>query len=252
MTPQPMTMLLIPGAWMGAWIWLDTIERLRQAGHSARSLTLTGLDADTPRRELASVRLSDHVGDVLTAVQDIDGPLTIVGHSYSGLIAGMVADQAADLVAHTVIVAGFFPRHGRSLLDDWGSSADERSAERVEIEEAGMVWAPPPVEGLAADPGLNPDQAGWLHQRLVPHPGHTVLEPAVLQRSIAEQSVTVVADVGAGDPRSTLPDDLADENLDTWEFRSIPAGHWPMISHPERLVELLIEAATTAASQPRS
>lgn len=207
-------------------------------------LTLGGLAADATTDELATIGLDDHVADTLAVVRGMHGPAVVVGHSYSGLVVGMVADQAPDQVVHTVIVAGFIPRHGRSLLDDWGGDAEARAAERADIEEAGMVWRPPPAEGVTADPGLSPAQARWLGERLSPHPGRTVLDPVSLRRPLTERSVTIVANVGDGDPRSTLPADLADETLDRWRFRSLPAGHWPMLSCPGELHATLIEAAT--------
>lgn len=246
MSDKQLRMLLIPGAWMGGWIWNDTIGRLAQRECAAHTLTLSGLEAGTAPGDLAAVRLADHVDETVRAVEALGEPLTVVGHSYSGVIAGMVADRLPEQVVHTVIVAGFFPRHGVSLLDDWGSSQEERAAERADIEQAGMVWAPPPADGIEADPGLSGEAARWLGQRLVPHPGRTILDEATMQRPIADQSVTVVADVGDGDPRSTLPDDLAEADLGRWTFRPIPEGHWPMLSCPDQLDDTLLEAATVA------
>lgn len=229
---------------MGGWIWKPTIDRLEQRGTVAHTLTLTGLEPGVAETDLAGVGLDDHVDDVVRAVRSIDGPAIAVGHSYSGVLAGIVADRLPDQVVGTVIVAGFFPRHGRSLLDDWGSSSDERDAERANIERAGMVWTPPPTEGIAADDGLDDSQAQWLGDRLVPHPGRTILDPASMQRPITEQRVTVVANVGDADPRSSLPDDLAHTELDRWSFAAVPAGHWPMLSCPAELDGALLAAAS--------
>ena len=241
-------MLLIPGAWMGGWIWQPTIERLRRIGVIAHTLTLTGLEPDVPATALAQVRLADHVDDAIRAVESINDPVVVVGHSYSGLLAGIVADRLPDQVVRTVIAAGFFPQTGRSLLDDWGSSSDERESERTDIERAGMVWAPPPDQGIETDEGLDVDQARWLGQRLAPHPGHTILDAASMQRPITEQRVTVVANVGdGGDPRSTLPEDLKQVDLDKWDFHTVPAGHWPMLSCTHELDRALLKAASTAA-----
>ena len=246
--PNPV-MLLIPGAWMGGWIWEPTIERLQRAGIDARTLTLSGLEPGTTTEALAQIRLDDHVDDAARVVESIDRPVVVVGHSYSGVVAGLVADRLPDQVARTVIVAGFFPRHDRSLLDDWGTGRDEQTSERAAIERAGMVWAPPPAEGIDSDEGLDVEHARWLGQRLVPHPGHTILDPASMRRPITEQRVTVVANVGTGgDPRTTLPVDLAHEELGTWTFQSLPAGHWPMLSCPEHLDQALLRAVTASTS----
>ena len=250
-TSPPLPILLIPGAWMGSWIWDDTIARLREAGCVASSLTLSGLEVGADPVDVAGARLVDHVADVERAVRSVGRPLMIVGHSYSGLLAGIVADRRPDLVLRTTIVCGFYPLDGRSLLDDWGPDAESRAAERAAIEQAGTIWAPPPPEGIASDPGLDAEQAAWLGRRLQPHPGRTITDAVVMQRPITEQSVTVIADAGAGDARQDLPDDIADDDLSHWTFRSVAEGHWPMLGDLSSLVDHLSEAASAARPTDR-
>lgn len=236
---------------MGSWIWDDTIVALGEAGCVAHSLTLSGLEAGVDRADVAKVRLADHVEDVERAVRDLGGPSMLVGHSYSGLLAGIVADRLPGLVARTALVSGFYPRAGRSLLDDWGPDAAARARERDAIEKAGMIWAPPPIDGIAADPGLDAEQAEWLGQRLQPHPGHTITDEVTIRRPITEHTVTVIADAGDDDPRQSLPDWLARNDLSHWTFRSVPEGHWPMLGALPELVTHLAAAASGAHDQTR-
>ena len=109
-----------------------------------------------------------------------------------------------------------------------------------------MIWAPPPTEGIASDPSLTSEQAAWLGARLRPHPGHTICDAAAMTLPITRQAVTVIADTGGEDPRVSLPDDLVDEDLAHWDFRSVPTGHWPMLGYPELLVDHLVEIASAA------
>lgn len=247
MTAEPLPMLLVPGAWMGAWIWQGTIDRLRVAGCRAQTLTLPGLQPEAAPADRAAITLDDHVAAVVQAIDEVGERVLVIGHSYSGVLAGMVADRRPDLVPRIAVVCGFFPRPGRSLLDDWGSAAQERADERAEIERVGMLWAPPPAAGLAADPSLDEADVEWLAQRLVPHPGRAILAPVTMRCPVSEQAVTVIADVGDGDRRSTLPADLADADLSRWDFRPIPAGHWPMLGCPDALEQALVDTATRAA-----
>lgn len=156
-----------------------------------------------------------------------------------------------DLAVHTTIICGFYPRDGRSLLDDWGPSDEARAAERSDIEQAGMIWAPPPTDGIESDPSLDAETAAWLGDRLQPHPGRTIFDAATVTRPITEQSVTVIADTGENDPRNSLPSNLADNDLANWGFQSVPEGHSPMLGYPELLVEHLSRIATTASQRQR-
>ncbi|WP_435811626.1 hypothetical protein [Streptomyces decoyicus] len=37
------TFVLVPGAWLGSWAWEATAHVLRERGHAALPVTLTGL-----------------------------------------------------------------------------------------------------------------------------------------------------------------------------------------------------------------
>jgi len=231
-----MEFVLIPGAWMGAWVWEPVTRGLRALGHRVYPGTLSGLtDGDA---DVSEVGLQTHVEDVLSVLETRDLlNAVVVGHSYSGLVAGQVADR----VARTVYVDAFLPRDGKSMLDAFDER--QREEELRQISENGGRWPAPSAAEIASDRGLSAGQARWLAERLVGHPGRTVSEPAVLNRPMAEQRATYVAcafedsdDVAAlrGEPG--------------WAFRELEAGHWPMVSAPEELVALLAEAA----GRPRS
>lgn len=235
-----MDYVLIPGAWMGAWVWEPVARGLRARGHRAHPVTLAGLVNDAAEAARADIGLATHVDDVLAILEAGDlRDVVVVGHSYSGVVAGQVADRAPDRVAHTVYVDAFLPRDGMSMLDAFPEP--QRADELRAIAANGGRWPAPDVAGVADGHGLTAEQARWLAQRLVDHPGRTVSEPAVLTRPLAGQRATYIAcafedadDVAAlrGEP--------------TWTFRALRVGHWPMVAAPDALVALLAEAAGPA------
>ncbi|HEV2094587.1 MAG TPA: alpha/beta hydrolase [Rubrobacter sp.] len=226
--------VLIPGAWMGAWVWDSVADGLRALGHSVHPVTLSGL-ADG-RADASAVGLETHVRDVL-AILDAEGlrDAVVVGHSYSGIVAGQAADRAPERVSHTVFVDAFLPRDGASMLDAFGEG---RREEERQISENGGRWPAPGAEDVAREPDLSPGQARGLAGRLVGHPGRTVSEPAVLSRSLARQRATyVLCAFETSDDLSAL---RAEPN---WTFRELQTGHWPMVSAPGELVSMLSEIA---------
>ncbi len=143
-TDRPPTFVLVPGAWMGGWIWEDTVARLRSEGHRAETLPLRGLEQEAGEG-VSAVTLADHVDDVLALLDGLGpSPVVLVGHSYSGTVVGQVADRRPDTVVASVHVGSFLPRDGRSLLDDWGDDAEGRAAEKQQVLDDGMIWAAPP------------------------------------------------------------------------------------------------------------
>src|SRR4051812_24620943 len=100
------TFVLVPGAWLGAWVWEKVEAELRVRGHETVPVTLTGPS------------LGSHVDSVLETVAEHPG-CVLVGHSYAGVVVGQVADRAQSVVRHTVYVDANLPYDGEALTTPW-------------------------------------------------------------------------------------------------------------------------------------
>jgi pimeloyl-ACP methyl ester carboxylesterase len=105
------TIVLVHGAFADASSWNGVIERLQRQGYSvvAPANPLRGVAADSAY--LAS------------AVNQLDGPVLLAGHSYGGAVITNAATDAANVVG-LVYVAAFAPDEGEVLGDVAASSKD--------------------------------------------------------------------------------------------------------------------------------
>jgi len=231
------TFVLVPGAWLGAWAWADVARRLTDAGHEVHAVTLPGLAERADEAPAASIDLSTHVEDVLARLDRLGlRDVTLVVHSYAGVVGGVVADRAPERLARVVYVATRPVPDGMSLFDRLGPEGEQG------------------VRGLAAAAG-DPDRFPVLPDDLLDlyYPGHG-LTGGVLARfrrlatphPIAAQAERVKLS-GAGDrvPRTMLwctADGPAPVAAGTpgWTYRELPAGHWPMLTVPDLLAEALL------------
>src|SRR5438445_9243 len=94
------TVVLVHGAWHGAWCWEKVVPLLDKAGVAtvAFDLPLTSLhdDADATRHTLDS----------------IDGPVVLCGHSYGGAVITEAGHH--DAVEHLVYITAFACDEGES------------------------------------------------------------------------------------------------------------------------------------------
>jgi Pyridoxamine 5'-phosphate oxidase len=116
-----------------------------------------------------------------------------------------------------------------------------RAAELAGIAEHGGRWLPPTAEDLSHEPGLTPEQRAWLAAHFTDHPGRTVSEPLSLRRPLSTQPTTYIATTGGA--HSPTAEVQAMRSEPRWTFRTLEAGHWPMVTVPGELVRLLDEAA---------
>ena len=231
--------VLIPGAWMGAWVWEPVTRGLRELGHNVCPVTLSGLDEEDA--DVLDIGLETHVDDVLSILEEGDlRNAVVVGHLYAGIVAGQVADRAPDRVAHTVFVEAFLPHDGEPMLD--AISEHGREEELRQIAANRGRWPAPGAAEVAHERDLSAEQARWLAERFVDHPGRTVSEPAILKRPLGERKATYIVCTMGG--HSASEDVAAMRKEPNWTFRTLEAGHWPMVSAPDELVALLAEIAS--------
>jgi pimeloyl-ACP methyl ester carboxylesterase len=220
------TFVLVPGMWLGGWVWDGVAARLRAAGDKAIGVTLAGVG---DRVGEGDADLERHVEDVVAAARGEEN-VVLVGHSYGGL--PVTAAAARIPVSRVVYVdSGPLPDGTRQL--DFGPPP----------ESTGPV--PPRSWDPAEDPqllaGLDEDALELLRKRSTTHPYASVAQP--LRRG------------GTLNPPATLiactfsPEQIASMRAaghpffagmgDDVVIRSLPTGHWPMLSAPDKLAELL-------------
>jgi pimeloyl-ACP methyl ester carboxylesterase len=105
------TILLVHGAWHGAWCW-DAVRTLLEA----KGRTVAAIDLPTVHApNQADLDLTDDAKAVRDAVDAIEGPVVVVAHSYGGVPTTQGLAGAAN-VAHIVYIAAFALDAGESLL----------------------------------------------------------------------------------------------------------------------------------------
>jgi pimeloyl-ACP methyl ester carboxylesterase len=232
--PPPKPILLVHGAWHGAWCWRPLLGALKSRGRAAYALDMPGAGAD--RTDPTDVTLQDCARRVVEAARAFGRPIMLVGHSMGGMVITLAAELAPALFSELVYVTAIVPGHGESALMITASGA--APAEAVPALSAdGRLLDPPGAareifyhdcpEALVADAltRLKPIAAPFLFspvQLPVNHaarlPRHYVecLDDRILsiemQRSIvaARGGMRVYTLLSGHSPFFSMPDELAD------------------------------------------
>lgn len=109
-----MDIILIPGLWLHGFSWDAVVPALERAGHRVRALTLPGMESKEAAR--CGVTLANHVDAVVSAIENADGPVLLVGHPAGSGIGHAAVDARPDRVARAVYVGGFPTPEGGQLL----------------------------------------------------------------------------------------------------------------------------------------
>ncbi|TGG90620.1 alpha/beta hydrolase [Natronospirillum operosum] len=236
------TFILVPGAWMDEWIWAGIEQRLRARGQVVHAMTLPGLES--PPLLHYQISLENHVqyvADFLTVSNLRE--VILVGHNYSGLVVGQVAQRLPEQVCHTVFLEAYVPEDGCSLLELAGLDVE---AVQRQIDGNQGLWPAPSQDVLAYETRLTEADRAALEQRFVDHPGRTVTDPARLQGSLAGLSATYVGRQAPTVIRDWLAQPESERN---WQHILLEGGHWPMLSIPNQLTAALLAADCRSAAR---
>ncbi|MGW7416231.1 alpha/beta hydrolase [Streptomyces sp. NPDC054863] len=265
--------ILVPGMFTGAHVWESTAARLTGAGAEVHTVALTGIDASggrteglTHHRTEAGVDLETHIADVTAVIDSVraasDGAaeggsgreIVLVGHDYGIHPAVGAADRRAEHLTRVVYLDSGMPQDGVPAV----AALPDQSLRAQLVERAEAAG----IEGELAAPardewqrwgsveGLSDAALDRLTALAAPQPLATLLQPLKLTGAAATVPTTGVLCtgngasiemlqlvVGLGDPALHA---LTDPSV---SFFELPTGHWPMLSCPAELAEVLRQAA---------
>lgn len=113
------TMVLVHGAWHGAWCWQDGFaQRLAGHGISSVALSLRGHGGSVNDRRLNSHRIRDYVDDVASILTTLDSPF-VAGHSMGGgVVQALLGRPNRPSMAGAALLASMPPRGIRGVVAD--------------------------------------------------------------------------------------------------------------------------------------
>jgi pimeloyl-ACP methyl ester carboxylesterase len=233
-----MHIILIPGLWLDASSWGEVTPALEAAGHRTHPLTMPGVGA--PESASRSIGMAEWIDAAVAAVDELDGPLAVVGHSGGGNVAYGVVDARPERVSGVVFLDTFPPGPGGTISEfpvvdgvipfpgwDFFDESDIEDLDPQTRAEAAARARSVPAR-VPTDPISLTDE----HRRRVPATIITGTVPAGQIREIIAQAPPWAAELAAH------------ENLEIVELGSPgePTGHWPQFSRPGAVAQAILAA----------
>lgn len=234
MTP----VLLVHGAWHGAWCWERVLGPLRDAGMDPHTIDLPG-HGDSP------APLGDLHGDadaVKRELDEIGEPTVLVGHSYGGMVITEAASH--PLVRTLVYVCAFLPEPDASLMDEGPGrprtdGAEPRPMPILLSDDGSTMSVDRPRAGAFFYNDCDEQTQAWAAARVDDQPMASFTQSPRVEGPVAKPSTYVVC---------TLDQTIAPSNQRRMGERAdhvveLESGHSPFLSRPAELAETIASAA---------
>ena len=239
--------VLVHGAFGGAWCWEPVIPGLEAAGHTVEAFDLPGAGNDpTPAAEVTLDAYADRVGEVLAQ----GPPAVLVGHSMGGVVVTQAAARNPQLVDSLIYVAAFAPADGQSLIDL--TQLPEGASDQVQANL--VVDGDPPVATMPADAArvaiygcASDDAAAEAVTKRGPQPVAPFTQPVQIPddtraefERLPRAYVTCLQDLAI--PPALQQKMYAAAGCDP--VIELDTDHAPMVSRTEKLISVLDQLAS--------
>jgi pimeloyl-ACP methyl ester carboxylesterase len=222
------TVVLVHGAWADGSSWNNIILPLEGQGFRviAAPIPLTSL--------------SDDAAALQRVIERTEGPVVLVGHAYAGAV---IATTREDRVQALVYVAALAPDEGETVAQVFYRDEPHPLAPKLAPDTHDLIWMPEDGFRNAFAHNASADQAALS---------------AAVQRPIAVQCIQEAAPSPAWKRKPSwflIAEEDRMINPKTQHFmaermganvRAHAVDHTPLITAPELVVEVILEAAQTA------
>ncbi len=224
-TQSKPTIVIVHGAWGGAWAFKKVEALLRDKGFQVYRPQLTG-QGDRVHLARPDIGLNTHIEDVVNMIlyEDLHD-IILVGHSYGGMVITGVADRVPDRIKRLVYLDALVPNDGDSvstMFRDGGEFIKQMTKGDYVVPRWVKPDQPPPHD--------------------VPQSLKTFTDPIVLKNDAARKiPATYILTVEKG--KEAKDDDFFPQSQRAkergWTMLQLTSDHNPQWSAPEALVEML-------------
>jgi pimeloyl-ACP methyl ester carboxylesterase len=219
------TIVIVHGAWGGAWAFRQVGALLRDKGYDVYRPQLTG-QGERVHLARRDIGLGTHIEDVVNMIlyEDLHD-IILVGHSYGGMVITGVADRLPDRIKRLVYLDAFLPNDGESAMGLFGAHGDFMKP-MIQGDYIVPAWVKP----------------GQPPPKDVPQSLKTFTDPIVLKNKAARSlPATYILTVEKG--KKAKDDDFYPASQRAkergWPVLQLTADHNAQWSAPEALVEML-------------
>jgi pimeloyl-ACP methyl ester carboxylesterase len=227
---QNVTVVLVHGAWADGSCWRNVIPPLRRHG-----LTVT----------CAPIPLTSLTEDITVlhrVLKRTIGPVVLVGHAYGGAV---IAAATEESVRSLVYIAALAPDENETVAEVFYRADQHPLAPHLAPDADGFIWMPEEGFARAVAHKASAEEAEIM---------------AAVQRPIALQCIQEKASAPAWKTKPSwflIAEEDRMINPQTQRFmadrmgakiRSIPVDHSPMLTKPDLVVDMILEAVRETVS----
>jgi pimeloyl-ACP methyl ester carboxylesterase len=228
--PQNATVVVVHGAWADGSSWQAIIGPLEERG-------LNVVAAPIPLTSL-----SDDAAALKRTIARTQGPVILAGHAYAGAVIATTNDERVKAL---VYIAALAPDEGEAVAQVFYKDETHPKAPQLAPDAEGFIWMPEEGFANAFAQNATPEQLALSKAVQRPISVKSIQEPAPAPAWRSKPTWSLIAE----EDRMINPKTqrfMAERMKAT--VKSYAVDHTPMLTAPDKVIDIILEAATATLS----
>jgi pimeloyl-ACP methyl ester carboxylesterase len=226
--------VLVHGAWADGSSWAHVITPLQ-------SRELKVVAAPIPLTSLA-----DDIAALERALERTDGPVILAAHAYAGAVIGASINER---VRSLVFIAALTPEEGETVGEVFYREKPHPQAPQLGPDSHGFIWMPDEAFATAFCQHASPEQAALLQATQRPIALPCIQEKAPRPAWKTKPSWYLVAQEDRMiNPATQL---FLAQRMGA-QIRSEKIDHTPLVTAPELVIEMILQAVSSVATPAKT
>jgi pimeloyl-ACP methyl ester carboxylesterase len=227
---ENITVVVVHGAWADGSSWKDVILKLQLQSVPviAAPIPLTSLDDDTAALNRTIARVS--------------GPVILAGHAYAGAVIAMANEEPVKAL---VYISALAPDEGETVAQVFYRDERHSQAPQLEPDSDGFIWMPEQGFRNAFAQHATAEQLALAAAVQRPIALRCIQEPVSKPAWRSKPSWYLIAEEDRMINPKTQHFMANRMNATT---RSLPLDHTPLLTAPEIVVDIIMEAKQAVSS----
>ena len=237
-------LVLVHGAWHDIWCW-DPLLPYITKHFNVVTIRLPGRAIEASEH-FQEINLNSYVEHIIEQTSNINGTMTVLGHSMAGLIITQLAARIPHKISNLIYLAAFVPNNGECLFDITKNIKEPGISSEFTIDKQAnyiKINASKITQTLFLNK-TSPLLAEQTLAQLCPEPFKAFVEP--VQCSSKDIDPIPKLYIKCLDDQAILPylQDVMIDRLAKCKVLELDADHSPFLSCPEQLAGTLITYCT--------
>lgn len=227
------TMVLVHGAWADGSSWKEVVLPLEEQGFRV-------ICAPIPLTSF-----TDDVAAVTRALERTTGPVVLAGHAYAGGVIGAISEERVKAL---VYIAALAPEEGETVAQVFYRDEPHAQAPKLAPDKYGFIWMPDDGFRNAFAQNATAKQISVTTATQRPIALKCIQEPVKMPAWRYKPSWYLIAE----EDRMINPKTqhfMAERMSAT--TRSFAVDHTPLLTEPDKVVEILIDAARSVDAREK-